>query len=149
METVGEDSCLALYGSPSFRSICLQCQTFTEYMIQARASGKLFDATRAFTALSLLVVMTQPLNQLMQSTPGFLGAIGCFQRISEFLSAEEQKDFRDFEGYDVDRSERQTLSQALVDDPSATELTAIPTKLLSNQPTKRHPIVRISDGCFG
>ena len=119
------------------------------YIIQARASGELFDATRAFTTLSLLVVMTQPMNQLMQSIPGLVGAVGCFQRIGEFLSAEEQKDFRDVEGYDLDRSERQTLSQALADDPSATELTSIRTKPLSNQPARGQPIIRITDGCFG
>ena len=123
--------------------------TFMVYIIQARASGELFDATRAFTTMSLLVVMTQPMNQLMQSIPGLVGAVGCFRRIGEFLSAEEQKDFRDVEGYDLDRSERQTLSQALADDPSATELTSIRIKPLSSQPARGQPIIRITDGCFG
>jgi ATP-binding cassette, subfamily C (CFTR/MRP), member 1 len=123
--------------------------TFMIYIIQARASGETFDTTRAFTTLSLLVIMTQPLNNLLQAIPMFVGAVGCCRRIGEFLSAEEQKDFRDIEGYDLDRFESQTMSEALADFPESIELTTRNTTPLSRQPARGLPIVRITDGCFG
>ena len=122
--------------------------TFMVYIIQARSSGEIFDVSRAFTTLSLLSIMTQPLNSLLQSVPGLEGAVGCFDRIGQFLSSEEQKDFRDVKRCDVDRAESQTLSQTLVDDSEAIELETRIARPRSKQPASEQPIIRITQGCF-
>lgn len=123
--------------------------TFMVYIIQARASGSTFDASRAFTTVSLLTIMNQPLNSLLQSVPGLVSAVGCFERIGEFLSADEQKDFRDCEARAMDTTEPDIMSQALADDAEAMELTTNITKHWSNQQNEEPSVIRVTDGCFG
>jgi ATP-binding cassette, subfamily C (CFTR/MRP), member 1 len=122
--------------------------TFMVYIIQARASGEVFDVSRAFTTLSLLSIITEPLNGLLQSVPGLVGAVGCFDRIGQFLSSEEQKDFRDIKRCDVDRGESQISFQTPVDDSEAIELETRIAKPLGKQPASEQPIIRITQGYF-
>lgn len=69
--------------------------TFAVYVIQARVRGVDFDASRAFTTLSLLTIITQPINGVIQSIPSMVGAVGCLARIQDFLNNADQRDFRD------------------------------------------------------
>lgn len=116
------------------------------YIIQARTSGSVFDAARAFTTVSLLIIMNQPLNSLLQSLPGLVSAVGCFERIGEFLSAEAQKDFRDCKAYAMSTTEPDIV---LADDAEAIELTTNVTKYLIKQRNEEPSIIRVTDGCFG
>jgi ATP-binding cassette subfamily C (CFTR/MRP) protein 1 len=58
------------------------------------SAGESLDAARMFTSLSLLSLLTQPLSQTFQRIPAFLSAIGCFQRIQDFLQTETKSDHR-------------------------------------------------------
>jgi ATP-binding cassette subfamily C (CFTR/MRP) protein 1 len=120
--------------------------TFMVYIIQARTSGSVFDAARAFTTVSLLIIMNQPLNSLLQALPGLVSAVGCFRRIGEFLTAEEQEDFRDCMAYSMRATERDAV---LADDATAIELTTNVTKHSSMQRNEEPSIIRVTDGFFG
>jgi ATP-binding cassette, subfamily C (CFTR/MRP), member 1 len=68
--------------------------TFAVFMVRARSSGEILDVSRLFTSVSLLVLLTLPLNQLFQSIPLFLAAVSCFRRIGDFLCEEVRVDRR-------------------------------------------------------
>lgn len=68
--------------------------TFAAFVAINISSGIALDAATIFTALSLLSLLTQPLSQTFQSIPNFLAALGCFQRIQDFLDAETKSDHR-------------------------------------------------------
>lgn len=52
------------------------------------------DATRVFTSLSFLTLLTSPFSQVFQSIPGLVSAIACLGRIQAFLECETHHDFR-------------------------------------------------------
>ena len=68
--------------------------TFAVFVLRARSSGEVLDVSRLFTSVSLLVLLTLPLNQLFQSIPLFLAAVSCFRRIGDFLCEEVRVDHR-------------------------------------------------------
>lgn len=77
------------------------------------ATGRTLDATRIFTALSFLVLLTEPLSQLFQYVPPLLAAFACVSRIQAFLEQDCRVDFREdvsaiqlSDGLDIDSSEK-------------------------------------------
>ncbi|OLN87143.1 Canalicular multispecific organic anion transporter 2-like protein 1 [Colletotrichum chlorophyti] len=59
------------------------------------ASGpRLLDATKAFTTLSYLNIMTQPLGVFIQVVPIVLASLASLQRIEGFLSSPTHTDYR-------------------------------------------------------
>lgn len=71
--------------------------TFLVFVLSSRATHQLFDASRAFTSLSLLLLIAQSLSQTLLDLPSFLAAFASSARIDEFLSVKHQTDFRDFD----------------------------------------------------
>ncbi|KND91185.1 Multidrug resistance-associated protein 1 [Tolypocladium ophioglossoides CBS 100239] len=63
---------------------------------QRSDSEQSFDVRRAFTSLSLVVLLTQPLSSLFQYVPNFLGAANCLDRIQSFLRTPCFHDPREF-----------------------------------------------------
>ncbi|KAF4858699.1 ABC transporter atnG [Colletotrichum siamense] len=62
---------------------------------QSGSGGNTFDLAKAFTSLSLIVILTQPLSSLFQYVPMFAGAANCLQRINDFLHSPSHFDSRD------------------------------------------------------
>lgn len=52
------------------------------------------DASRVFTSLSFLTLLTMPLSQVFQSIPEVISALACIGRIQAFLECERRDDFR-------------------------------------------------------
>ncbi|KAF3067612.1 Multidrug resistance-associated protein 1 [Trichoderma lentiforme] len=52
------------------------------------------DASRVFTGLSFLTLLTMPLSQVFQSIPEVISALACIGRIQAFLECETRDDFR-------------------------------------------------------
>ncbi|KAH7152638.1 putative ABC multidrug transporter [Dactylonectria macrodidyma] len=52
------------------------------------------DATRMFTSLSYLLLLTAPLSQIFQNIPLLLSGLACLGRIQSFLECETRYDFR-------------------------------------------------------
>ena len=69
--------------------------TFIIYVAQATARGKSsIDVTQAFTALSIITLLTDPASKLLSAIPSTAASLGCFDRIQEFLVARPRTDPR-------------------------------------------------------
>ncbi|KAI1859369.1 hypothetical protein JX265_010372 [Neoarthrinium moseri] len=68
--------------------------TFLVFILQSHAKGRSFDAARAFTSLTTLIILTQPLSSTLQSLPLLAAAVASFGRIDKFLASEEHVDNR-------------------------------------------------------
>ncbi|CAG8088723.1 unnamed protein product [Penicillium nalgiovense] len=69
--------------------------TFLVYAVQAqiRADDSL-TTVKAFTALSIITLVTTPAERLLAVLPQLAAATGCFQRIHEYMVSEPIKDCR-------------------------------------------------------
>ncbi|KAJ5435683.1 ABC transporter integral membrane type 1 [Penicillium cf. griseofulvum] len=69
--------------------------TFIVYAVQAqiRADDSL-TTVKAFTALSIITLVTTPAERLLAVLPQLAAAMGCFQRIHEYMVSESMKDSR-------------------------------------------------------
>ncbi|KAF2713300.1 P-loop containing nucleoside triphosphate hydrolase protein [Pleomassaria siparia CBS 279.74] len=52
------------------------------------------DASKVFTSLSFLTLLTIPLSQVFQSIPELISGLACIGRIQAFLECETREDFR-------------------------------------------------------
>ncbi|KAK2611865.1 hypothetical protein N8I77_005186 [Diaporthe amygdali] len=94
---------------------------------------KTLDASRMFTSLSYLLLLTNPLSQVFQSIPQLLSGLACLGRIQAFLECETRHDFR----------------QILADMRLKSEKDEMTTGDLSDSKSNSvHPIA-IEDGNFG
>ncbi|OBT65097.1 hypothetical protein VE03_05221 [Pseudogymnoascus sp. 23342-1-I1] len=91
------------------------------------------DATRMFTSLSYLMLLTVPLSQIFQTIPQFFSGLACLGRIQAFVECETRNDFRE-----VLADRRRSLEKAQTD--------AMP--LGDTEFDLSHPIV-IRNGMFG
>lgn len=89
-------------------------------MFQGVASSKpeqTLDATRLFSALSLIFLLAQPLFWMFEVVLDVSAALGAFERIAAFLKRSERREYRvDCAGSTVSRSEGvelQTFGQAV------------------------------------
>jgi ATP-binding cassette subfamily C (CFTR/MRP) protein 1 len=67
---------------------------FTIYVIVATVNGQTLDVTSAFTALSLIALLVAPIRAIVFAIPPLIAAVGCFDRIQDFLDSPTQKDHR-------------------------------------------------------
>ncbi|KAK4233348.1 putative ABC multidrug transporter [Achaetomium macrosporum] len=84
------------------------------------------DASRMFTSLTFISLLTTPLMQVFQSVPQLVSALACLGRIQAFLECETRHDFR----------------RVLTDRESEAE------KISDAGPDAAHPVV-IKNGRFG
>ncbi|KAF2475450.1 canalicular multispecific organic anion transporter 1 [Lindgomyces ingoldianus] len=70
--------------------------TFAMFSVIARNSSghTTLDTSKVFTSLSLFSLLSEPLGSLIMALAGFMGGVGSFQRIQDFLSAEPRHDAR-------------------------------------------------------
>lgn len=59
------------------------------------SAQRTLDAARMFTSLSWLLLLTNPLSQIFDSTPQLLAGLACIGRIQAFLECETRNDFRE------------------------------------------------------
>ncbi|KAJ4003924.1 hypothetical protein NW752_012062 [Fusarium irregulare] len=57
---------------------------------------KELDATRMFTSLAYLLLLTTPLSDIFQMVPQLMSAVACLGRIQSFLECETRSDYRRF-----------------------------------------------------
>ncbi len=83
---------ISAYLSPVFAPIL----TFAVFSVLSKNSDEngTLNTARAFTSLSLFALLTEPLQSLMMSLAMFMGAVGCFKRIQEFLDTAPRADTR-------------------------------------------------------
>lgn len=69
--------------------------TFVVYALIAKyKGGNSLDVNRIFTSLSLFALLSEPLSSLIMALVTFLGSVGCFGRIQEFLDKSVRQDTR-------------------------------------------------------
>jgi hypothetical protein len=68
--------------------------TFAVYTMIAVRHGTTLDATRLFTTLSLLILLSEPLFNVFGGLIDFMSAIGCLRRIEAFLTKPSRVDKR-------------------------------------------------------
>lgn len=64
-------------------------------MFTFAVTSRALDTTRVFTALSFLVLLTEPLSQIFQYVPFMMASFQCLTRIQNFLEEESCIDFRE------------------------------------------------------
>ncbi|KAH6661422.1 ABC transporter [Truncatella angustata] len=76
-------------------SLFSQFFTFTTFAIAARVQGNGFvTVSQAVTSLSILSILMAPLGTVLMVIPQAYAALGCFQRIQDFLDSESWDDKR-------------------------------------------------------
>lgn len=91
------------------------------------------DATRMFTSLSYLLLLTTPLSQIFQTIPQLLSGLACLGRIQAFVECETRDDFREVLS-DMRRSSEKARTNGMAPADSVSSL--------------EHPIT-IRNGMFG
>ncbi|KAI5243109.1 putative multidrug resistance protein, partial [Aureobasidium subglaciale] len=62
--------------------------------LQAQNGGQALTAAKAYGLISLINLVDRPLSIVTADIPGFMGALGCFERIQNYLLAETRSDNR-------------------------------------------------------
>ncbi|EHK99656.1 putative Metal resistance protein YCF1 [Glarea lozoyensis 74030] len=70
--------------------------TFAVFSVISRnsANGQTLDTARVFTSLSLFSLLSEPLQSLIMTMATFMGSVGSFQRIQQFLILDARIDAR-------------------------------------------------------
>jgi ATP-binding cassette, subfamily C (CFTR/MRP), member 1 len=68
--------------------------TFVIFVIVGNSTGKELDTAASFTALSLISLLTEPMNALIRAIPELNGSMACFSRIQAFLNSGTRMDHR-------------------------------------------------------
>ncbi|OCL14026.1 putative multidrug resistance protein MDR [Glonium stellatum] len=128
--------------------------TFAVFSIIAKRNGghTTLDTARVFTSLSLFALLAEPLGSLIMSLATFMGSVGCFVRIQEFLEKDTRKDPRkkpaDFiEGL----SQRSSRTQSLGEKGSIrTKSSALALSFKDNFSSfASHDAISVRGGSFG
>ncbi|KAF4817470.1 ABC transporter FUM19 [Colletotrichum siamense] len=101
-----------------------------------------FDVAKAFTSLSLVVILTQPLSNLFQYVPMFAGAANCLQRINDFIHSPSHRDRREQKS-DVTRERGVPRDNA-----SGEEKSTAVVDIVERNPAAED-VLSIYDGAFG
>ncbi|KAF4549613.1 ABC transporter-like protein 1 [Elsinoe fawcettii] len=112
--------------------------TYIIVAAQSARTGESLDATRIFTTLSLLVLLAEPLFSLFVGFVDFMSGLACFDRIEDFLNADELRDSRMFED-----AECNSASTSDMDLPFASS----PLNFLRNMSSRT--VIAIRCGSFG
>jgi ATP-binding cassette subfamily C (CFTR/MRP) protein 1 len=93
--------------------------TFAVFSVISRnsANGQTLDTARVFTSLSLFSLLADPLQSLIMTMATFMGSVGSFQRIQQFLVLDARVDARRI-GDVQPISRQQTHNQPISDAPT-------------------------------
>ncbi|KAF4625089.1 hypothetical protein G7Y89_g13080 [Cudoniella acicularis] len=138
--------CLQLFIGSNIRTIA-PLATFATFVITSQSTGQPLDTASAYTSLSLIYLLSDPLVIVIRTIPYVSAALACFGRIQNFLLSESCKDHRlplnksnPNEDAPPDRSPR-----------LATNSTPVELRDLEREPIlpPGAPLVVISDASFG
>jgi len=130
--------------------------TFAVFSVIARNSGagNTLDTAKVFTSLSLFTLLTEPLGAMIMSLATFMGSVGSFQRIQEFLATEARQDTRRAPS-PMDlllRADKETLraKEAIsVRTDTGTEKSDLTFTPREDVPLSTYDAITIQDGNFG
>lgn len=119
--------------------------TFTAFaVVQRLSAGSQFDVVSAYSSLSLLSILINPIAELVTATTSLSSALGCLDRIQEFLLKEEHHDGRALPPPTPSAADDRSHSQA-----TGSELQAMGDQSMRFHSKSRGPVVSIKHGSFG
>jgi ATP-binding cassette, subfamily C (CFTR/MRP), member 1 len=127
--------------------------TFAIFSVIARQQGgsTTLDTARVFTSLSLFSLLSEPITSLVMALATFIGSVGCFARIQEFLTRDERVDERvhavDF--IEETMSKSPSLSIAEADKRSVSTMEGGGSSFRSSSVFTPRDAISICDGSFG
>ena len=77
---------------------------FVLFQVVAKQTGQVLDATKLFAALSLVILLAQPLFWMLEVVMDMVSALAAFERIQKFLSQPVRPEWREL----VDDDARET-----------------------------------------
>ncbi|KZL85583.1 abc transporter [Colletotrichum incanum] len=112
-----------------FPSIMTPSITFTAFaIVQKLSNGEPLNVVQAFTSLSLLGILINPVTELVMIPNNLGSAIGCLDRIQEFLMKEKREDYRQIKLQTQNPAQMNGTSEA---------------------PAEPRPLIRVSKASFG
>ncbi|KAF4969630.1 hypothetical protein FSARC_3209 [Fusarium sarcochroum] len=113
---------------------------FTLYQGGSANSSQTLDATRLFSALSLIILLAQPLFFMFEVILDVSAALGAFERIQTFLTQESRQDPRQTQSRSSTRLSRQNETESI-------ELQVLrdSTSTYTADPTMKNCVVKVSD----
>ncbi|KAE8452406.1 hypothetical protein EG329_001107 [Mollisiaceae sp. DMI_Dod_QoI] len=85
--------CVRVFFGNSTNSIS-PLATFIVFVIVAKTTGRTLDTASAYTALSLISLLSSPMNTIVMTIPMLNAAMACFDRIESFLKSDARRDHR-------------------------------------------------------
>ncbi|PLB43601.1 P-loop containing nucleoside triphosphate hydrolase protein [Aspergillus steynii IBT 23096] len=85
--------CLRVLLGSSLRTIA-PLATFATFVILSNSTGKPLDTASAYSSLSLIYLLADPMATMIRTIPMISTAMACFDRIQAFLLSESCKDHR-------------------------------------------------------
>ena len=113
----------------SFSSIISPVATFLAYVLFFRSrSDEVLDPALVFTSLSLISLLSSPIQLLTFALPRFTASTACFSRIQDYLKDERRNRFDAFNFPAALESERRSSSTSLntAENENLLELRALP-----------------------
>lgn len=127
--------------------------TFAVFAIIAAKDRESFDATRLFTSLSLLLLLTQSMFFTFQGIVDSVSTMGCLERIDKYIQADSRLDYRLLtRGEEPTRSSQPTFPRTIVGTSDAIELVHV-SGSGDSEPTRStrsgKMAIAVQDGTFG
>ncbi|TVY93830.1 ABC transporter [Lachnellula willkommii] len=86
--------------------------TFATFVIASKATGQPLNTNSAYTSLSLIYLLSQPLAVVFRTIPSVSAALACFSRIQNYLLSESYCDYRVATSNDEKKDVLVTISRA-------------------------------------
>lgn len=131
---------------------------FGIFVAKGESNGITLDTTRIFTSLSLILLLTTPLSQTLQSIPQLMGALNCMERIQTFLLSQPRRDHRIPTVLDDDQQNPDKLAIYQIkkkpDSASGSDIFASSEKTATSQTSFEDEVdsrsaIKIKDSTFG
>ncbi|KAG9497858.1 hypothetical protein J7337_010730 [Fusarium musae] len=122
--------------------------TFATYVVISQETGNPLSTASAYTSLSLIYLLSNPMSTLIRAIPGMKASLACFDRMQGFLLSDSCKDHR--LPLSIRDSPSQQEAQSFGSHAFAQDRTSIELLDRSNEPSVDvgQPLMIVSDASF-
>ncbi|ETS82191.1 hypothetical protein PFICI_07193 [Pestalotiopsis fici W106-1] len=138
-------SCRVFLGSSTVTIAPLA--TFATFVIISKGTGQPLDVASAYSSLSLIYLLSDPIATVIRTIPMLSAAKACFERIQNFLLSESREDMRQ----SLSQSSSGNASSIFEEDMSSRNSVSIQLQTL-RAPSEIHhgaPLMMLSNASFG
>ncbi|KAF4503421.1 Multidrug resistance-associated 1 [Fusarium agapanthi] len=123
--------------------------TFATYVVISQETGNPLSTASAYTSLSLIYILSNPMSTLIRTIPGTKASLACFDRMQTFLLSDSCKDHR----LPLNVCHSPSQQEARTFGPHVSDQNRASIELLdrSNEPSVAvgQPLMIVSDASFG